>query len=104
MFPKHARYVTSRANDMIGPELQVILWSLIDRDLDEGQELDYLQVFTLSIVHDSDRIYQRIRQKQEQPKRKKLHEISGIIEPVSGVTVWIIDSGDYCTMLLPDDY
>lgn len=89
---------------MIGPDIQAVLWSIVDRDLIEGKEMDYLQVFSLSVVHAGDEIYQRIRQKQEQPKSKKIHDVSGIKETVSGITVWIIDSGTYCTMLLPEEY
>lgn len=104
MFPKNARYVTRRANDTLAPDIQAALWSIIDHDLAEGRNLDYLQVFSLSIVQSGGRVYQRIRQRQEKPERKRVHDISGIEEPISGVIVWVIDNGDYCTMLLPDDY
>jgi hypothetical protein len=104
MFPRHARYVTRRANEVLAPDIQAILWAIIDRDLAESKELDYLQVFSLTIVHSGGVMYQRIHQTQEHPKRKKMYDVSGIEEPVSGVTVWIIDNGDYCTMLLPEDY
>lgn len=71
MFPRHARYVTRRANEVLSPDIQAILWAIIDRDLAESKELDYLQVFSLTIVHSGDVMYQRIRQTQEHPKRKK---------------------------------
>lgn len=104
MFPIHARYVTHRANEVLSPEIQAILWTIIDRDLANGRKLDYLQVFSLSIVHAQGKMFQRVRQRQEQPELVRVHDIPSIHEPVSGVKVWIIDSGDYCTMLLPDDY
>ncbi|MEF3309589.1 DUF960 family protein [Paenibacillus sp. GYB004] len=104
MFPRHSRYVSHLANETLPPDIQSILWSIVDRDLAEGRELDYLQVFTLSIVRIESYTYQRIRQKQEKPERKRIHDISGVKVPLSGVTVWIIDSDTYCTMLLPEDY
>lgn len=104
MFPKHARYITTRVNEIVGSDIQAALWAIIDRDLAELEDLDYLQVFSLSIIHAEGRMFQRIRQKQEQPERKKIHDISSIKEPISGVTIWVLDSGDYCTMLLPKDY
>jgi Protein of unknown function (DUF3230). len=104
MFPKHSRYVTRGVIETIGPDIQSALWSIIDRDLNEGKEMDYLQVFSLSIVHAGGQVYQRIRHRQEKPERKRTYDLSGIREPVSGVTVWIIDSGTYCTMLLPEEY
>jgi hypothetical protein len=104
MFPKQSRYVTRSVNDSICPDIQSAIWSIIDRNVSEGKVMDYLQVFTLTIVHADGQVYQRIRQKQEQPERKRKYDLSGISEPVSGVTIWVIDSGDYCTMLFPGDY
>lgn len=98
------RYVTRGVNETIGPDIQSVLWSIIDRDLGNGMEMDYLQVFTLSIVHEDGQVYQRIRHKQEKPERKRKYDVTGIAEPVTGVTVWVIDSGDYVTMLLPSEY
>lgn len=96
--------MTRRIQETISPEIQLVLWSIIDQNLSDGKELDYLQVFSLSIVHAGDVMYQRVRHKQEQPDGQQIYDIAGIREPVSALTVWVIDSGDYCTMLLPEDY
>ncbi|MCY9664913.1 DUF960 domain-containing protein [Paenibacillus alginolyticus] len=104
MFPKHARYMTRGVRETISLDIQDALWAIIDRNLGEGKAMDYLQVFSLTIVHTDNQIIQRIRQRQEEPERKQKYDLTGIAEPVSGVTVWIIDSGTYCTMLLPNEY
>lgn len=104
MFPKHARYMTRGVSEKIGPDIQNALWAIIDRDLEEGWPMDYLQVFYLTIVHSNGQIIQRIRQRQEEPERKRKYDLSGIENPISGVTIWIIDSSEYCTMLLPEEY
>lgn len=104
MFPKQARYKTRGIEEAIPDRLQDALWAIIDRDLTEGKELDYLQVFELSVAPANGRPVQQVRQLQEQSKRSKLHLIPIIHSTVSGTTVWIIDSGTYCTMLLPEEY
>ncbi|MEK3719256.1 DUF960 family protein [Paenibacillus sp. FSL H8-0034] len=47
---------------------------------------------------------QVINQSQEQPKRSKSSRFPGIDKPLNDATVWIIDSGEYVTMLLPSEY
>jgi hypothetical protein len=96
--------MTRGVSETIGIDIQNALWAIIDRNLVEGKELDFLQVFSLTIIHTDDQIIQRIRQRQEEPERKQKYDLTGIAEPVSGVTVWIIDSGAHCTMLLPNEY
>lgn len=104
MFVKHARYKTRGIEDTIPERLQYALWSIVDRDLSEGKELDYLQVFEFSVGHADGSPVQQVRQSQEQPKRSKLHLIPEMQSTFSGITVWIFDSGTYCTMLLPEEY
>jgi hypothetical protein len=104
MFSSQSRYVTKGIIETIGSDIQNALWSIIDQDQNEGKVLDYLQVFSLTIVHADGQVYQGIRQKQEQPVRKQKYTILGIKEPLSDITVWIVDSGDYWTMLLPNEY
>lgn len=104
MFPKHARYKTRSVDEAIGPELQLMLWNLIDTRLKEKAKLDYLQVFELSAGQLSGTHVQRIAHRQEQPPYRKEWQMECRWKPVHGVTIWIIDSGDYCTMMLPSDY
>lgn len=104
MFPKQARYKTQGIKESISEHLQDALWAIIDGNLDGGKPMDYLQVFTLTVVHTQGQASQRIQQQQEHPKRKRMHDIIGLEEPVSGITVWVIDSGTYCTILLRTEY
>jgi len=104
MFSKHARYVTRGVNELVGTDIQSAIWSIVDITLNEGIEMDYLQIFSLTVTHVGDAAHQRIRHRQEQPGRKKVYDISGIQKPVSGETIWVIDSGQHCTMLLPSEY
>ncbi|CAM4219797.1 DUF960 domain-containing protein [Paenibacillus alkaliterrae] len=104
MFPKHSRYKTRGIDENVSEPLQLLMWQLIDRDLDECVTFDYLQVFELFAGYVDGKPVQHICHRQEQPKRSRLHTISGIDKSLTKLKVWVIDSGTYCTMLLPEEY
>lgn len=97
------RYVTRGVNNELNPELQLILWALLDEQIQSNVQMDYLQVFDLTTTEGSHRV-QKIIHSQEQPERTKAYSYPGINKPLHGITVWIIDSGEYVTMLLPSEY
>ncbi|MBP1157686.1 hypothetical protein JOE45_003478 [Paenibacillus sp. PvR098] len=66
--------------------------------------MDYLQVFELSTQQFAGIKIQRIVHRQEQPPYKKSWQWDSGQLPVRDVTVWIVDSGPYCTMMLPSEY
>lgn len=96
-----ARYKTPGIDEAIPPELQLVLWSLIDARVKQKARMDYLQVFELSSRHESS--VQVIVHRQEQPPYRNEWEIK-CSSPVHGVIVWVIDAGEYATMLLPNEY
>ena len=102
MFKKDNRYVTRGVNDEVDIRLQLIMWSMIDKLNDEGNvELDYLQVFKLR--KEGNKIV--INQSQEVPEYSCTYEIE--IEDVQiddKIKVYVIDSGEYSTMLFPSEY
>ena len=102
MFKKDNRYVTRGVNDEVDIRLQLIMWSMIDKLKDEGNvELDYLQVFKIrkkgkEIV---------ISQSQEVPEYSCTYEIElEDIQIDDEIKVYVIDSGEYSTMLFPSEY
>ncbi|MGG1519028.1 DUF960 family protein [Paenibacillus oryzisoli] len=97
------RYVTRGVNEIISPELQLTLWALVDEQVRNGFKMDYLQVFDLSVGEVHGRKVQKVIHRQEQPVRSKETMLPGVRKPVN-MTVWVIDSGDYATMLLPSEY
>ena len=102
MFKKDNRYVTRGVNDEVDIRLQLIMWSMIDKLKDEGNvELDYLQVFKLR--REGNKIV--INQSQEVPEYSCTYEIE--IEDIKiddEIKVYVIDSGEYSTMLFPSEY
>lgn len=102
MFKKNNRYVTRGVKEEIDIILQLIMWSMIDKLKDEGNvELDYLQVFKLR--KEGKEVI--IEQSQEVPEHKVSYTIE--IEDVeigNENKIYVIDSGEYSTMLLPSEY
>ena len=102
MFKKNNRYVTRGVNEEVDIRLQLTIWSMIDKLKDKGNvELDYLQVF--KIRKEGNNIV--INQSQEVPEYSCTYEIE--IEGIKiddEIKVYVIDSGDYSTMLFPYEY
>lgn len=102
MFKKDNRYVTRGVNEEVDIRLQLIMWSMIDKLNDEGNvELDYLQVF--KIKKEENKIV--INQSQEVPEYSCTYEIElEDIQIDDEIKVYVIDSGEYSTMLFPSEY
>ena len=102
MFKKDNRYVTRGVNEEVDIRLQLIMWNMIDKLNDEGNvELDYLQVFKLR--KEGNKIV--INQSQEVPEYSCTYEIE--IEDIqidNEIKLYVIDSGEYSTMLFPSEY
>ena len=102
MFKKNNRYVTRGVNEEIDIRLQLIMWSMIDKLNDEGNiELDYLQVFKLR--KEGKKVI--IEQIQEAPEHKETYTIEiEDFEVGNENKIYVIDSVEYSTMLLPSEY
>jgi predicted transcriptional regulator len=102
MFKKDNRCVTRGVNEEVDIRLQLIMWSMIDKLKDEGKvEQDYLQVF--NIRKEGKRIV--INQSQEVPEYSCTYEIELEDIQIEGeIKVYVIDSGEYSTMLFPSEY
>ena len=102
MFKEDNRYVTRGVNEEVDIRLQLIIWSIIDKLKDKGNvELDYLQVF--KIRKEGNKIV--INQSQEVPEYSCTYEIElEDVELDDEIKVYVIDSGEYFTMLFPSEY
>ena len=97
------RYATRGIANEIGLELQLILWAMIDNRKNKGIEVDYLQVFELSIARKDGVSVQKVLHKQECPPISDSYYLPMIETPIK-MTIWAMDNEEYCTMLLPDEY
>jgi hypothetical protein len=95
------RYMTRTISEELHMEIAIILWQLIDRQKEQEVELDYLQVFELSVSAGNQ---QGITHRQEIPERSKTWTIPlEDAEPITR-TVWCIDNDGGQMMLFPQDY
>ncbi|MED1876728.1 DUF960 family protein [Brevibacillus borstelensis] len=98
------KYTTRGIADRIEPAIQMALWRAIEARKARGDEMDHLQVFVLSVEMVDGEPLQKVINRQEQPEHRESFYVEGVKEPISGVTIWVLDSGSYCTMLFPDEY
>lgn len=94
--PNKPRYLTRGVDAEIPLEIQIFLWNTIDA---MPEPKDYLQVFRLSDVNG----LQVIEHSAEQPEYQMQYILTQIEKPVIA-KIYCIDSEDYCTMLLAEEY
>ena len=92
---QNQRYLTRGIHTEIPPELQLFLWNCIDQ---LPETCDYFQVFTLEQMGQM----QRISHTSEQPELKKVYLIP-TDHPITA-KLYVIDSIEYSTMLLAEEY
>ncbi|EMF0313978.1 DUF960 domain-containing protein [Enterococcus hirae] len=98
---KGQRYVTKGVMDSLPVELQTLCWNLIDQNVQKQFPLDYLQIFEFS----TEKGNQKLVHRQEEPEARKEYLISPKLRLKSvSQKIWVIDSGEYQTMLLPEEY
>ena len=102
MFDNGSRYVSRGINDEIPIDVQIFMWQLIDELKDTTEDVDYLQVFTISTVDESENTI-RIIHSQEVPEYKKIW-IFEASEPSNQEKIFVIDDWSHATMLLAKEY
>ena len=91
----NSRYLTCGVDSTIPLELQLFLWECVER---MPAPKDYLQVFELSAAGPM----QAITHSSEESEYRKTYLIPSDT-PITE-TLYIIDDGDHCTMLLAEEY
>ena len=92
----NSRYITKGINEELPLSIQILLWSLVDSLLIEK---DYLQIFTIKIIRGN---LLEITHSQEKPVYTKTIQAVGDID--RNMKVYIIDDGEYSTMLFAEEY
>lgn len=97
------RFATRGIAADVGLDIQLVLWSMIDQRKAKGVQVDYLQVFELSIARREGVFVQKVIHRQECPSASDSYYLPMIETPMN-ITIWAIDSEEYCMMLLPSEY
>ena len=92
------RYITSGVNEQISIYIQLFCWYCYEVVKATGK-YDYLQVFELKQVAEHT---QQIEHRQEVPEYNQVYQLRSI-NPIEQ-KIFIIDEGEYATMLLAEEY
>ena len=102
MFDKYNRYTTRGIEREISIEMQLYLWNYIDMLKEQGQELDYLQVFELTKESFDDIFFQKIEHRQEVPEYRREYNV--FPTQMVNAKIFVIDDDTHSTMLLAEEY
>lgn len=91
-------YMTTGIREQVPWEIQIFCWQCYEQVKATGQ-YDYLQVFELKQVGEQN---QQIEHRQEVPEYKKVYHVKSI-NPIEQ-KIFIIEEGEYATMLLASEY
>lgn len=102
MFNEESRYITKGIANNVPLELQFFMWQLIEDLKETVEEVDYLQVFDISVI---DKIENKVRiiHSQEIPEYKKIWIIK-MSEPCNNERIFVIDDKTHSTMMLAKEY
>lgn len=92
------RYITSGVNEQISIDIQLFCLQCYEVVKATGK-YDYLQVFELKQVAEHT---QQIEHRQEVPEYNQVYQLRSI-NPIEQ-KIFIIDEGEYATMLLAEEY
>ena len=92
---KNQRYLTVGVKTNVSLPLQLLMWQLID-ELDG--EKDYLQVFKCRCSEGK----QKIEHVQEEPEYKERYLLNA--DTIFIGKIYVIDNGQYTTMMLAEEY
>ena len=97
------RYMTSGINAELPLELQLILWGMIQDNVNKKDfTMDYLQVFELKSVNIDGMTMQEITHRQEQPSYKNVFAFE-TDNPITA-KIFVIDDIVHITMLFSHEY
>ena len=102
MFDNRSRYITRGVGNRIPLDIQIFIWQLIEDLKDTVGEVDYLQVFDISIADEIEETV-RIIHSQEVQQYKKIWIVKAS-EPCDNEKRFVIDDDTHSTMLLAEEY
>ena len=102
MFNKENRYITNGVRRELPSEVILLIYNEIDELISSKKELDYLQVFNISVI-DRDSGLIEIEHSQEVPLYKKTMFINNK-EVKEDIKIFVLDEEVHSVMLLSSEY
>jgi hypothetical protein len=106
LFKGKEKYATKGIAQKLPLNIQLFLWSCIEKSVSGDKVMDYLQVFRLQNICDpvmTENRMTRIVHSQEIPEYESTYILSDGSSPVEG-TIFVVDDGNVVTMLWADEY
>lgn len=100
MFDKE-KYISKGISEKLSVDLITLLWVMIDESKFKT-DLDYFQIFNLTVFDQDGIKVQKIIHEQEQPRYK--NSICVLCDTQVNAKVYCIDDGSHSTMILAEEY
>ncbi len=97
------RYITRGISTTIPENVQLALWSAIDKLVASGTSVDYLQVFKLETITVGNVQHLKVIHTQEVPEYKETYLVEDFNLALD-CKVFVIDDTTHSTMLLASEY
>lgn len=102
-FNKSTRFMTRAIAETFPDELKILIWEIIDEDVNEYSDTDYLQVFTFEKIGQN---LITVKREQEEPPRTTVVYIDykSEYQSILDRKIFVIDDTDHSTMLYAEEY
>ena len=96
------KFMTIGVKENISLDIQLFMWNEIEERINAGNQVDYIQVFNISVI-DEVRGIVKIEHIQEVPEYKKtiIIKSKGV---KSNLKVFVTFESEYATMMLASEY
>ncbi len=99
------RFMTQGIEQKVDDIINLRLWCMIDELSKSEVEVDYLQIFNVkSFTDNKGNKKVEIIHKQEQPTYEKIVVLDNVTDIKISEKIFVIDSGNYITMMLAEEY
>ncbi len=96
------KFMTIGVKENISLDIQLFMWNEIEERINAGNQVDYIQVFNISVI-DEVRGIVKIEYTQEVPEYKKTLIIKSKCVK-SNLKVFVTFESEYATMMLASEY
>ena len=102
MFNIDKKYMTIGIKEEIGIDIQLFMWNEIEKRINSKEQVDYLQIFNLTIIDEVLGIVE-IEHTQEVPEYRNISIIKSKGVRIN-LKVYVIIESEYATMMLASEY
>lgn len=102
-FNKSTRFMTRAIAETFPDELRILIWEIIDEDVNEYSDTDYLQVFTFEKIGQN--LFTVKREQEEPPRTTVVYtDYKPEYQSILDRKIFVIDDTDHSTMLYAEEY